>query len=326
MEKLLRKIRSAKVLVIGDLMLDHYIWGDADRISPEAPVPVVHVQRDTYVAGGAANVAVNIARLGAYAECCGSMGVDDVAEKLKTLIREHCVAFDERFQQPNIPTILKSRIIVRQQQLARLDREFPPSAYQLNDVTAWPLLAEKIDSADAVILSDYAKGVLTDALIGQVLDHAHEKGKLVTLDPKPKRKLRYRDVDLMTPNRDESLQLSGVEWEHGKDFPAEAVCRSIWEKYAPRNLIVTMGAQGMLVSREGKIIKSIPTFAREVFDVSGAGDTVIATLTVALAAGASIEDAAHLANYAAGVVVGKLGTATASPEEILSFIKNHGAK
>lgn len=326
MEALLQKIKSVKVLVLGDIMLDHYIWGDAERISPEAPVPVVQVHRDSYVAGGAANVAVNIARLGAQSECAGSMGRDDAAEKLISILRENDVFIDSAFRYNSIPTILKSRIIVRQQQLARIDREQSPSCYRIDDDESWRILQKKLDLADAVILSDYAKGVLSEELVQKVTEYMHAKGKLVTLDPKPKRKLAYHDVDLMTPNRDESLQLAEVEWEYGKDFPAEEVCRKIWEKYAPRHLIVTMGAQGMLISKSGKIEKQIPTFAQEVFDVSGAGDTVIATLTVALAAGANIEEAAHLANYAAGVVVGKLGTATASPEEILNFIKNYGTK
>ncbi len=319
MKALLDKIAGLKILVVGDIILDHYIWGDASRISPEAPVPVVEVERDSYVAGGAANVALNLVALGAKAELCGVTGKDDAGIMLRGLLLEHSVAYDDAFGDYEIPTILKTRVIVRQQQLCRLDREREPDAYAsiLNEHS--PEILAKIENQDAVILSDYAKGALTSDLIEEIKKRAASQGALVAYDPKPKRRLAHQGLGLLTPNRSESLKLAGLELEPHQPYPAEEVCRLIWELHEPRHLIITLGAEGMLLSEEGRVLEIIPTYAREVFDVSGAGDTVIAALTASLAAGAKLEEAAHFANTAAGVVVAKLGTATASPVEILHY-------
>ncbi len=305
--------------MVGDIILDHYIWGDASRISPEAPVPVVEVERDSYVAGGAANVALNLVAFGVKTELCGMTGNDDAGIMLRGLLLEHSVAYDDAFGVADIPTILKTRVFVRQQQLCRLDRERDPSAYSTALKTLTPDVLEKIREVDAVILSDYAKGVLTEDLIGELQENAAKHNVLLTYDPKPKRRLSIKNLDLITPNRAESLEMAGLELEPHEPYPAEEVCARIWEKHSPRHLIITLGGEGMLLSEEGKISKIIPTYAREVFDVSGAGDTVIAALTASMAAGATLEEAAHFANTVAGVVVAKLGTATASPEEILLY-------
>lgn len=320
MKDLLDRITKLKLLVIGDVMLDHYIWGDATRISPEAPVPVVEISRDSYAAGGAANVALNIAALGARAEICGWIGEDEPGSRLRALLAERGVVYDAACFPPAGATILKTRVIVQHQQLCRLDREGRPHQYAF-DMKAFPRLREKIASVDAVIFSDYAKGFISEVLVQEVIAAAREEGKPVALDPKPKRELRFRGVDIMTPNRKEALELAGILQDPRDPFPAERVCRTIWEKFQPRNLVVTLGEDGMLLCREGRLVREIPTATREVFDVSGAGDTVVATLGAALAAGATLEDAAQLANAAAGVVVGKLGTATAGPEEILASLE-----
>ena len=319
MKDLLDKIADLKILVLGDIILDHYIWGDASRISPEAPVPVVEVDRDSYVAGGAANVALNLVALGAKTELCGVTGNDDAGIMLRGLLLEHSVAYDDALGASEIPTILKTRVIVRRQQLCRLDRERDADSYSaiLKDHTL--NILEKIEKFDAVILSDYAKGVVTNELIAEVRERAAAGKALVTYDPKPKRRLAHKGLDLITPNRAESLEMAGLEMEPHQPFPAEEVCARIWERHAPRHLIITLGGEGMLISEKGRVSKIIPTYAREVFDVSGAGDTVIAAITAAMAAGATLEEAAHFANTAAGVVVAKLGTATASPEEILHY-------
>ncbi len=319
MKTLLDKIAGLKILVVGDIILDHYIWGDASRISPEAPVPVVEVDRDSYVAGGAANVALNLVALGAKAELCGVTGKDDAGIMLRGLLLEHSVAYDDAFGDYEIPTILKTRVIVRRQQLCRLDRERDADSYaSILKEHASEILA-KIENHNAVILSDYAKGALSSELIEEIKNQAASQGALVAYDPKPKRRLAHRGLDLLTPNRSESLELAGMELEPHQPYPSEEVCRRIWELYEPRHLIITLGVEGMLLSEEGKVSKIIPTYAREVFDVSGAGDTVIAALTASLAAGATLEEAAHFANTAAGVVVAKLGTATVSPAEILLY-------
>ena len=317
--ELLEKISRLRILVIGDVMLDHYIWGDVTRISPEAPVPVVDIARDTHTAGGAANVALNIASLGARCSVAGFFGGDEAGQKLASILAARGI---DAIRTPGAgSTILKTRVIVQQQQLCRLDRESPPAAYAIPPEKIAPLFRDAVPAHDAVILSDYAKGILSDKLIATVARLARAKGKIVALDPKPKRKSVFRDLDLITPNRKEALQLAGIEPDPGAPFPAAAVCARLHEIYRTRNLVITMSEDGMLLSSKGRAVKIIPTAAREVFDVSGAGDTALAALTLALASGATLETAAHFANAAAGVVVGKLGTATATPAELLAHIK-----
>lgn len=320
MKTLLQKICGKRILVVGDVMLDHYIHGDATRISPEAPVPVVNVMRDRFVAGGAANVALNIRSLGADAVLCGLFGTDSAGENLEKILGENKIAFPPAFRRESVQTIIKSRVVVRNQQLCRIDREQPAAAYALDAEDVRDALFEEISRADAVIVSDYAKGAIDMPLLSALLAEAKKKCALVALDPKPRRRLPFENIGLITPNRNEAIELADIGNEiTGTDFPAEEICRRIWEKHHPKMLVITLGADGMLLSREGKVEKLIPTYAREVFDVSGAGDTVIASLTLALAAGADLESAAHFANTAAGIVVGKFGTATVSPQEILAF-------
>ncbi len=319
MKPLLDKIARARFLVIGDVMLDHYIWGDATRISPEAPVPVVDIFRDSHTAGGAANVALNLAAMGASAEVCGWIGQDEAGSRLRKIFEDSTVRFDTGlFASADRSTIVKTRVIVQHQQLCRLDREGRPAAYGFGGRGEWEALRSKFDGVDGIILSDYAKGFLQPEFLQHVIDEARSRGIVVGLDPKPKRDLAFRGPDLITPNRKEALDLAGIRADPRDPFPAAEVCARVWEKHAPRNLVVTMGEDGMLLSREGEVTGTLSTVSREVFDVSGAGDTVVAVLTAALAVGATLEEAAHLANAAAGVVVGKLGTATASPEEILA--------
>ncbi len=317
---LLKKIGKLRILVVGDVMLDHYIWGDATRISPEAPVPVVDIARDSWTAGGAANVALNIASLGASCAVAGYFGTDEAGQRLETIL--HGKRIETLSTPGTAPTIVKTRVLVQHQQLCRLDREAPPTAYHLSPAKAEALLTKEIAACDAVILSDYAKGILTDEIVARVSKLARAAGKFIALDPKPKRKLAFSDLDLITPNKREALQLAGIEPQPHLKFPAMEVCARLHEIYGTKNLVITLGEEGMLLSAEGKIVKTIPTAAREVYDVSGAGDTALAGLVLALAAGASLETAAHFANAAAGVVVGKLGTATVSPKELVDYV-NH---
>lgn len=317
---LLKKIAGLRILVIGDVMLDHYVWGDATRISPEAPVPVVDIARDSWTAGGAANVALNIASLGARCTVAGFIGEDEAGARLTTIL--HSKKINILGTPGNAPTIVKTRVLVQNQQLCRLDREAPPSAYQFAAARAKSLLAKEIVACDAVVLSDYAKGILDDELVARVSELAHEAGKFIALDPKPKRKLAFRGLDLITPNKREALQLAGIEPIPHAPFPAAEVCARLHELYQTKHLVVTLGEDGMLLSSDGAILKTIPTAAREVFDVSGAGDTSLAALVLALSAGAPLEAAAQFANAAAGVVVGKIGTATVTPKELLAYV-NH---
>lgn len=316
---LLKKIAGLRVLVLGDMMLDHYIWGDATRISPEAPVPVVDIARDSWTAGGAANVALNIASLGARCAVAGYIGKDTDGERLTAILHAKAIAI---LPTPGeAPTIVKTRVLVQHQQLCRLDREAPPAKYRLSAPRAEALLAQEIAASDAVILSDYAKGILTGEIVARVTKLARAAGKFIALDPKPKRQLPFHGLDLITPNKRESLQLAGIELAPHAPFPAAEVCARLHERYATKHLVITLGEDGMLLSANGRIIRPIRTAAREVFDVSGAGDTSLAALVLALAAGATLEAAAHFANAAASVVVGKIGTATVTPKELIRSVR-----
>jgi len=317
---LLKKIAGLRILVIGDVMLDHYIWGDATRISPEAPVPVIDIARDSWTAGGAANVAVNIACLGARCTVAGYFGDDEHGIRLRGILRDSGV---ETLSTPgDAMTIVKTRVMVQHQQLCRLDREAPPAAYGVEPTVAGRLLSKAIKACDAVVFSDYAKGLLTDGLVSHVTKLAQDGNKFIALDPKPKHRLAFGGLDLITPNKKEALQLAGIEAQPGAPFPSAAVCSRLHELYDTKNVVVTLGEDGMLLSAFGKVIKKIPTAAKEIYDVSGAGDTALAALVLALTSGSGLEEAAHFANAAAGVVVGKLGTATVSPDELVAYISH----
>lgn len=301
-------------------MLDHYIMGDATRISPEAPVPVVSVARDTYVPGGAANVANNFAGLGVPTNLIGSYTNDPESVLLNEVLSDRGIQLSPIGQKEGATTILKTRVIVQRQQLCRIDREAKPAAYALDHLLGSPQFIELITNADAILFSDYAKGVVNDSLLNAVRTHVASlpKQPLLIVDPKPKRHLDLHGMSLMTPNRAEALQMAGFDSSSDADFDDEAVSSIIFKKYNPEKLVITLGAEGMLLGENGKIIGRIATEAREVFDVSGAGDTVISVLTAGLAAGESLEDAARLANKAAGVVVSHLGTAPITAEELLN--------
>ncbi|MEI8089237.1 MAG: PfkB family carbohydrate kinase [Opitutaceae bacterium] len=318
---LLKKISALRILVIGDVMLDRYFWGDATRISPEAPVPVVDIQRETATAGGAANVALNLASLGAQATVVGYFGDDEAGRVLTATLADKKIA---TLSTPGkAQTIVKTRVLVQRQQLCRLDREAPPAAYAVTADEAEKLLRTAIARHDAVIFSDYAKGILSDALVARITSLARASGKFIALDPKPRHALTFHGLDLITPNKREALELAGIHPAPHEPFPAAAVCARLHEKFATKHLVITLGEDGMLLSTDGKILKTIPTAAREVYDVSGAGDTALAALVLALAAGAKLEAAAHFANAAAGVVVGKLGTATVTPVELKAYLRGH---
>lgn len=304
-------------------MLDHYIWGDASRISPEAPVPVVDVTKDSFAAGGAANVALNIASLGGSAVLAGWTGKDEAGVKLSEILTAAKVERCNGFVSENLPTIRKTRVMVRNQQLCRIDREADAESYRLDGKEALDTIQSAVSDCAAVLLSDYGKGAVRDGIVEAVLRKAEQQGVPVALDPKPRRRLRFSGIDVITPNRTEALELAGFSSQHRGAFPYEEVCAQIWENYQPGSLVITLGAEGILLSTEGRVDQIIPTYARQVFDVSGAGDTVIASLLLALSAGADLVTAARLANLAAGVVVAKVGTATVNSEEILDFLSRH---
>lgn len=301
----------AHVLVVGDVMLDRYWFGEVSRISPEAPVPVVHVRRTEERPGGAANVARNIASLGGRATLLSVVGDDEPARSLAALLEKDRVV-TLFHKDPQLPTTVKLRVIGRQQQLLRIDFETPPSHEVLEDKL--DDFESLIDGVDAVILSDYGKGGLTH--VAKMIDGARRHGKRVLVDPKGDDYSKYRGATLLTPNRSEFREIAG-RWSSEAELAAKA--EKLRSELAIEALLVTRSEEGMTLFTAAGAAHE-PTRAREVFDVSGAGDTVIATLGLMLAAGLSLREAMHVANLAAGVVVGKLGTATVSRDELLAAL------
>lgn len=303
----LPRLEKARVLVVGDVMLDRYWFGEVSRISPEAPVPIVRVQRSEERPGGAANVARNIASLRAHASLLSVVGADEPAKSLAALLTRYGIEA-KLHEDAEVPTTVKLRVIGRQQQLLRIDFETPPSREVL--LTKLKDFDGMLSNADVVVLSDYGKGGL--AHIEKMIATCKAAGKPVLVDPKGDDYARYRGATLLTPNRAEFRQVVG-RWNSEAQLAekAEKLCREL-ELEA---LLVTRSEEGMTLFRAGEVFHE-PTRAQEVYDVSGAGDTVIATLSVMLAAGMSLPEAVHIANRAAGIVVGKLGTATVTPEEL----------
>jgi rfaE bifunctional protein kinase chain/domain len=297
------------VLVVGDVMLDRYWFGEVSRISPEAPVPVVKVDRMEARLGGAANVARNVGALGARVELLSVVGVDEAGASLEGLLCDEGITA-ALHRDPGISTTVKLRVIGRQQQLLRIDFETWPShevlAAKLADFEA------RLPESDIVILSDYGKGGLGQ--IERMIHLAKERGTRVLVDPKGEDYARYRDATVLTPNRSEFRQVAG-SWRNEDEFARKA--QALREELNLAALLVTRSEEGMSLFDAGGSLH-VPTVAREVFDVSGAGDTVIATLGVMLAAGASMEQAVRIANMAAGIVVGKFGTAVVRPDELFS--------
>jgi D-beta-D-heptose 7-phosphate kinase/D-beta-D-heptose 1-phosphate adenosyltransferase len=309
--------------VVGDVMLDRYLWGGVRRISPEAPVPVVEVQRESATAGGAANVALNLASLGVRTEVFGLVGDDASGREVAGLLGRHGVALDERLVRSGLNTITKSRIMAQRQQVCRLDWEARPDRYALTAVEL-DLLAQRAAAYDAVILSDYAKGVISQPVINRLRELAQQKPLFLAMDPKPKRSLDVSGMHLLTPNRGEALELSGLSQEAAASL--DDLCSAIQRRYDPEHLVVTLSEEGILLWSRTGARRRFPTVAREVADVSGAGDTVVATLTAALAGGVAPADAVHLANVAAGLVVAKLGTATVTRAELAAALEREAAE
>ena len=317
MKELLSRIKCLRVLVVGDVMLDRYLAGDVRRISPEAPVPVLTVDEEKSVAGGAANVALNAAALGANVEVLGWFGQDLTGEELIHILEGEGITVERQSYVSGVPTISKTRVMASNQQICRIDREEAPNRYQPNLSDIHESLVAKASASDLVIISDYGKGFVSSELISLL----RSTSSFLAIDPKPSRLLDYAKPDLLTPNRIEALELAGRYRFSVDEFPEEEIVSKIFDDFSPRKLAITIGSEGMLLAEEGKSLEVIPTAAQEVFDVSGAGDTVIAALAMCLSAGTPFIESAKFANLAAGIVVGKVGTATVSPQEILSVAK-----
>ena len=321
-KEILAVAHKTRVLVVGDVMLDQFIWGGVSRISPEAPVPVVDFSRESFMPGGAANVARNLVSLETLAELFGVIGQDDAARKLQKLLGEQNIGCTGLVRNGKRHTSIKTRIVAHQQQVVRIDRE---TRGALDPQTTAKLLAgfkAGLAGADAVIVGDYGKGVVTQPLLNELKSLCRERGIWLSLDPKPVHHLNLNGISLITPNRKEAFELADLPDETKNENPFAdknllLVAERLLAELRPAVLLITLGELGMLLCQRGQKPFHIPTVAQEVFDVSGAGDTVIATFTLAIAAGASPFEAAMLSNHAAGIVVGKVGTATTSPEELL---------
>ena len=326
--QLFESFNRKRILVIGDLMLDEFIWGNVKRISPEAPVPVVEVERESYFPGGAANVARNLREFAGDVHVMGLIGADSHAEQLKHLLAGEGIHLDCIQQDPGYRTIVKTRIIARHQQVVRVDREKKTGLTSLQKERALEQLEKILPEIDAIIVEDYAKGLLRQDFVDEITALAKGAGKILAVDPNPGNILQWNGVSVIKPNRAEAFATAGV----AATDPVEPVTndRSLIEvgailskKWNTDNLLITLGEQGMMLFSAGAPPYHTPTIAREVFDVSGAGDTAIALFTLALCSGATAPEAAQISNHASGIVVGKLGTATVTPTELVASFENH---
>lgn len=335
----LQSFSNARILVIGDVMLDHFVWGNVRRISPEAPVPVVEVVREDLFPGGAANVARNLAEFTKHSLIMGRVGKDSAAKQLRDLLEDEGVSTDTLIVNETLPTISKTRIAARQQQIVRVDRETlsPLSTSELAQVER--IVRAHLSELDAIIIEDYGKGFVTQPLVELLVSLCKESNKLLTVDPSPRNPLDWKGVSLVKPNRLEAFAAAGIDDKHTPGDPTQdpqllEVGERLLAKWQVPHVLVTLGEQGMMIFSDAdesairspqSAIHHIPTRAREVYDVSGAGDTAIALLTLALASGMTLHDAAEVANHASGIVVGKLGTATLTPGELLEAFGVHAS-
>jgi D-glycero-beta-D-manno-heptose-7-phosphate kinase len=321
--RITERFAEQRILVAGDLMLDEFLWGKVSRISPEAPVPVVDVTAESYYPGGAANVARNIREFTQHISVMGTAGADPHGDRLAELLRGFGIETSGVQQDPGASTTVKTRIIARHQQVVRVDRERKGPATAEQTQRAMRYLDSVIDSVDGIVISDYCKGFLTQPLADHISNLVRAKGKLLTVDPHPQNALRWSGAAAIKPNRAEAFLAAEIPISDPVDPPTEdrallEVGSRLMERWAAKCLLVTLGEQGMMLFQNNAAPYHTPTRARAVFDVSGAGDTAIGVFTLGLAAGGTAHDAAELANHASGIVVGKLGTATVSREELLA--------
>jgi len=316
--EILRTFRDRNVLVLGDVMLDEFVWGDVTRISPEAPVPVVDVRRESVHLGGAANVLANLVALGARGSVVGVVGKDASGERLRTGLRELETLDQGLIVDDTRPSTTKTRIIAHSQLVVRADRESRTPVSTKTEDQILSFLKDALKHADALVISDYDKGVVTPRILREILPIAYEQLP-VLVDPKLRNFNHYRPATLVTPNHFEALRMSDTE--DTSDAGSLHAAKVILEKLGCDAVLITRGDRGMMLLESNDQPVFVETAAREVYDVTGAGDTVIAALAGALAAGATMLEAANLANHAAGIVVGKVGTATVSADELIaSFV------
>ncbi len=317
---------GVKVLVIGDVMLDRYWWGTVDRISPEAPVPVVSLDRTSLVAGGAANVAANVAGLGATPYLIGITGDDDEAKLFPKVLQESNITNFTLFPIKNRKTTVKTRIVAHNQQVVRLDQETNEDLKSSDAIELFDKVRPFFDDVDIVLVSDYAKGFLTEHLTQRLIGYANEQNKMILVDPKGKDYSKYASATLLTPNQREAADACGIE-QSSPDL-VERSSETLLERLSLQALLITQGEKGMTVLQKGRSPEYLKASVRKVYDVTGAGDTAIATMAIALGRGYGFFQAAELANLAAGLVVERVGTSPITIEmlrahnDLQSLVKN----
>jgi D-glycero-beta-D-manno-heptose-7-phosphate kinase len=327
LRQILDRASSKRILVIGDLMLDEFVWGKVGRISPEAPVPVVQITSESFFPGGAANVARNLREFIDKVSVVGLIGKDRSGQQLRQLLAAEKIDTSDTIEDEKFSTIVKTRIIARHQQVVRVDREkiASPSNAQVSKVTA--AIKKKLPNIDAIIFEDYGKGFLTRDLVAQIAKDARAAKKIVTADPNPHNPIDWNGMTAVKPNRAEAFLAAGVtdrDWDMSpkKDVDLVRAGKELLQKWSTQYLLVTLGEQGVMFFERGKHPHHIATKARDVFDVSGAGDTAIALFTLALVGNATPLEAALIANHASAVVVGKLGTATVTRQELIASFEH----
>jgi len=329
-EEILSHFPSKRILVIGDVMLDEFVWGRVSRISPEAPVPVVDVIRESYFPGGAANVARNIKEFSSSVLLMGLVGVDRYADQLRRILTESGINLDSIQSDPSYQTIVKTRIIARQQQVVRVDRERPqPRSEELQNQSIQKIRA-LLSEIDGIIFEDYGKGFLQQPFVNEVTSLGRQARKVVTADPNVRNKLTWRGVTAVKPNRSEAFAAANQPWhepelERTQDELLLKVGNHLLKEWDLDHLLITLGEQGMILFNGDQPPYHAPARAREVYDLSGAGDTAIALFTLAAVSGATPIEAAEISNHASSVVVAKLGTATLTPEELLESFRRNNA-
>ena len=330
LEHILDRAASKRITVIGDLMLDEFVWGKVGRISPEAPVPVVEVIEESFYPGGAANVARNLREFVDNVATIGLLGKDRSGQQLKELLTRQEIDISNAVEDDSFRTILKTRIIARHQQVVRVDREkfTGPSPQHLQQVVA--AVQKNISDIDAIIFEDYGKGFLSTKMVSQITENARSAGKIVAADPNPRHLVDWQGVTVLKPNRAEALLTAGIPAGDLDNFPSQdgdlrRAGEAILKKWETKYVLVTLGEHGMMLFQQNEAPHYIPTKARQVFDVSGAGDTAIALFTLGLVCGATPIEAAEIANHGSAVVVSKLGTATVTRDELIaSFQEDSG--
>jgi rfaE bifunctional protein kinase chain/domain len=319
LKKAVSGFKDKKILVLGDLILDEFVWGRVSRISPEAPVPVVWVKNESFMPGGASNVANNINSLGGKSYMVGVVGADERAGILRGELEHRGVNINGVFSDPHRPTVLKTRVIAHQQQVVRIDKEkVEPIRDSIMKKVAG-FVEDVIDEMDGIIVEDYGKGLITPKLLNKIVPLARRKKKIIAVDPKEDHFSYYKGVTAVTPNEKEASRAVGFDIKDKASLKKAGT--ELLKKLKSRIALITMGEEGMMVFEQGKLPRKIETIAQEVYDVSGAGDTVAASFTLALLAGANTIQAAHIANCAAGIVVGKVGIAVVTREEVIDRIK-----